>query len=143
MIHIFNPIDLLSVPTLQYHPSSLLHLRDNKVVNSHIANWFFNKRFEIFFNDVLKPQWGLEDWWYRFEWQHRGSVHVHGIRKRQNVPVIEWSRMKEDENVMSEVVRYLNTLTTTINSGLNAPIPDRHPCQKDRSEQLNDQQDYI
>src|SRR3954453_4495036 len=51
--------------------------------------------------------------------------------------------MKEDENVMSEVVRYLNTLTTTINPGLNAPIPDRHSCQKDRSEQLNDQQDYI
>src|SRR4051794_34370653 len=61
----------------------------NIVDNPHIANWFFNKRFEIFFNDVLKLQWGLEDWWYKFEWQHRGSVHAHGIRKRRNAPVIE------------------------------------------------------
>lgn len=28
----------------------------------------------------------MEDWWYRFEWQHRGSVHVHGIGKKRNAP---------------------------------------------------------
>jgi hypothetical protein len=39
----------------------------NLVENPHVAAWFFNKRFEIFFNDVLKKQWDLEDWWYRFE----------------------------------------------------------------------------
>ena len=31
----------------------------------------------------------LEDWWYRFEWQYRGSVHVHGIGKRGDVPELE------------------------------------------------------
>jgi len=33
----------------------------NIIDNPHIAVWFFSKRFEIFFNDVLKHQWGLEN----------------------------------------------------------------------------------
>src|SRR6185369_8478732 len=71
----------------------------NVIDNPHVAAWFFNKRFEVFLKDVLIKRWDLEDWWYRYEWQHRGSVHVHGIGKRRNAPTIEWTRMKEDENV--------------------------------------------
>src|SRR2546421_4217384 len=41
--------------------------------NPHIAAWFFEKWFKVFFEKVLIPKWGLIDWWYRFEWQHRGS----------------------------------------------------------------------
>ena len=115
----------------------------NIINNPHIATWFFHKRFELFFNNVLKQQWDLEDWWYRFEWQHHGSVHVHGIGKRRNAPVIDWKRMQEDENVMNEVVQYLDSLVTTINPGLNAPITDRHPCKKHKDEICDDQQDYV
>ncbi|EXX54637.1 uncharacterized protein LOC113214878 [Rhizophagus irregularis DAOM 181602=DAOM 197198] len=117
--------------------------QQNIIDNPHITDWFFYKRFEIFFNDVLKEKWELEDWWYRFEWQHRGSVHMHGIEKRRGVPSIEWKHMKEDENVMNEVVQYLDNLVTTINSGLDMPVPERHPCQKQKSEIRDDQQDYI
>ncbi len=42
--------------------------QQNLIKNPHIATWFFNKRFENFFKDVLKSRWDLEDWWYRFEW---------------------------------------------------------------------------
>ena len=115
----------------------------NIVNNPHIATWFFSKRFEIFFNDILKKQWDLEDWWYRFEWQHRGSIHVHGIRKRRNALMIEWKHMKKDENIMNEVVQYLDSLVTTVNSGLDMPVPERHSCQKESKELRNDQQDYI
>ena len=51
--------------------------------------------------------------------------------------------MQEDENVMSEVVQYLDTLTTTTNPGLNVPITNRHPCKKSKNEIRDDQQDYI
>ncbi len=51
--------------------------------------------------------------------------------------------MKEDENIMSEVIKYLKTINITINSKLNAFIPNQHLCQKDRSELFDDQQDYI
>ena len=96
----------------------------NLVDNPHIAAWFFNKRFEIFFNNVLKKQWNLEEWWYRFEWQHRGSVHVHGIGKIQNGPIIDWKKMKDNENAMNNIIKYVNGLVTTINSGFDAPVPN-------------------
>src|SRR2546421_106808 len=115
----------------------------NIVDNPLITDWFFNKRFEIYFNDVLKRQWDLEDWWYRFEWQHRGSVHVHGIGKRRNATKIDWKQMKENENIMNEVVQYLDNLVTTINPGLDMPVPEQHPCQKKNKELRDDQQDYI
>src|SRR5688572_14661645 len=51
--------------------------------------------------------------------------------------------MQEDENVMNEVVQYLDSLVTTINPGLNAPITDRHPCKKHKDEICDDQQDYV
>ena len=51
--------------------------RQDLIDNPHIAAWFFEKRFKLFLQKVMIPKWGLEDWWYRFEWQHRGSVHVH------------------------------------------------------------------
>src|SRR5437016_3883810 len=94
------------------------HRHKNLVENPHTAAWFFDKRFEIFFNDVLIKQWNLEDWWYRYEWQHRGSVHVHGIGKIRNGHKIDWKQMKEDQNAMNNIAQYLNTLVTTINPGM-------------------------
>jgi ATP-dependent DNA helicase PIF1 len=37
----------------------------------------------------------------------------------------------------------MNTLVTTINPGLNSPVPEIHPCQKSHNELLDDMQDYI
>src|SRR3954454_10920265 len=51
--------------------------------------------------------------------------------------------MKENERVMSEVVEYLDTLVTTINSRLSEPIPEQHSCQKPSDELCNNQLDYI
>ena len=92
--------------------------------NPHITAWFFEKRFKLFFEKVLVPKWNLEDWWYQFEWQHRGSSHVHGIAKRKDAPVIDWNKMKDDEELMNNMVQYLDSLVTTINSGLDALFPE-------------------
>ncbi|CAG8724625.1 14519_t:CDS:2 [Cetraspora pellucida] len=50
--------------------------------------------------------------------------------------------MKEDENVIEEVVMYLDSLVTMINPGLNAPIPNCHLCKKRLEELKDDLQDY-
>ena len=116
----------------------------NIIDNPHIATWFFNKRFEHFFKDVLIKRWELENWWYQFEWQHRGSVHVHGISKKKNAPVIDQKIMQENVNETRKVIKYIDSIVTTINPGINAPIPEKHPCQKGSDElQDNSQQDYI
>jgi ATP-dependent DNA helicase PIF1 len=117
--------------------------QQNIIDNPHIATWFFTKRFETFFKDVLVKQWELDDYWYRFEWQHRGSVHVHGIGKKRNAPIIDWNAMKEDDDEKRKVIQYLDSIVTTINPGVNAAIPARHPCQKGREEIKDDLQDYV
>jgi DNA replication protein DnaC len=92
---------------------------------------------------VLIKKWNLEDWWYRFEWQHRGSVHVHGIGKIKNAPKIEWEQLREDENSLKEITKYIDSLVTTINPGPNTPVPNNHLCQKRLEELHDDEQDYI
>jgi hypothetical protein len=51
--------------------------RQDLIDNPHIADWFFERRFKLFLEKVLIHKWNLTDWLYRFEWQHRGSPHVH------------------------------------------------------------------
>ena len=46
------------------------------IENPAIADWFFFYRVQKFIEvGVL----GATDYWIGFEWQHRGSPHVHGL----------------------------------------------------------------
>lgn len=54
-------------------------------------NWFFIQKFKEFAKQYyIKhlnacPERG--GWlWYRFEWQHRGAIHVHGLLRMSNMP---------------------------------------------------------
>lgn len=47
--------------------------------NPHIAAWHFHSRSTLLRKMVLAQKFGLEDWWARFEWQMRGSSHIHGL----------------------------------------------------------------
>ena len=49
------------MPTNGNFETSAKQHNQNIINNPHIMVWFFSKRFEIFFNDVLKVQWDLED----------------------------------------------------------------------------------
>ncbi len=40
---------------------------------------------KTFYVDVLEAT----DYWFKFEWQHRGSPHVHGVAWLHNAPDIE------------------------------------------------------
>jgi hypothetical protein len=68
---------------------------------------------------------------------------VYGIGICKNAPVIEWEKMKEDNEIMAEVVQYLDSIVNTINPGIDTPITDQHPCQKSHDELNDDLQDYI
>ena len=48
--------------------------------NPAIADWFFYHRMSKFIEAFYIQILGARDFWYRFEWQHRGSPHVHGSR---------------------------------------------------------------
>ena len=38
--------------------------------NPAIAAYYFQKRWKIFFDEVVEPQLDVVDHWWRFEWQH-------------------------------------------------------------------------
>lgn len=56
------------------------------VTNPHIADWYFTNKMRDFVQTwllkVLDAQW----YWYRFEYQARGSTHAHGCAKLRNDP---------------------------------------------------------
>ena len=78
--------------------------RQDLINNPHIAAWFFENRFKSFLENMLIPKQNLKDWWYQFEWQHWDSTHVHGIEIRKDAPIIEWEKMKEDNEMIVRVV---------------------------------------
>jgi hypothetical protein len=43
----------------------------------HLIAHYLLIRFQAFTDHVLKPLLGFVDYWYRFEWQARGSGHLH------------------------------------------------------------------
>ena len=60
-----------------------------------IGSRVFDDRVQQFTDHVMKPYWGVRDFWYRKEFQGRGSDHVHGFfwlatdgnkRRRLNAP---------------------------------------------------------
>lgn len=70
-------------------PRNFVHQRLKKY--PHLVNWFFVHKFKEFANNYyvkhLKacPEHG--GWlWYRFEWQNRGAIHVHGLLRMGNIP---------------------------------------------------------
>jgi hypothetical protein len=44
-----------------------------------IVSAFFNERAEFLIGKIVDPELNILDFWHRFEWQHRGSTHVHGF----------------------------------------------------------------
>ena len=79
------------------------------IENPAIADWFFFHRIErfvqLFYVDIL----GASDYWYRFEWQHQGSPHVHGMAWLRNAPNVE-AIMNDTEMSQREVlIRYVDS----------------------------------
>ncbi|XP_028419074.1 uncharacterized protein LOC114544711 [Dendronephthya gigantea] len=114
--------------------------------NPHLTDWFFMQRLQKFIKHWLEGVLDAEWFWYRFEYQARGSIHAHGCAKLKNDPDIRLLRKracqavleKEKENEMSpddfefscqEIVRegedaerklisYVDWLVTTVNDDL-------------------------
>lgn len=111
--------------------------------NPALADWFFchrvQKFVEIFYVGLLQAT----DYWMWFEWQHRGSPHVHSVAwLLPNAPDVE-QLLKTTENLESvkeEIIQYANKIVSTINPAValdgsnvnSAPQPFTQPqiCNK-------------
>ena len=112
--------------------------------NPAIADWFFYHRISKFIDTFYVGVLGAVDYWYRFEWQHRGSPHVHGVAWFRDAPDVEELLSTKDDaellDVVEEVTSYADGLVNTMNPAIShdgsdaetAPLPKTKPhvCNK-------------
>ena len=54
--------------------------------NPALAAYYFQMRWECFFKEVLSKKFKIKDYWWRYEWQHCGSSHVHSFLWIEDAP---------------------------------------------------------
>ena len=67
--------------------------------NPAIAAYWFQKRWELFFKHVLQKKFKIKDYWWRYEWQFRGSSHVHAFFWLEDAPAVESLDLEDPESV--------------------------------------------
>ena len=98
----------------------------NKAVqeNPAIADWFFYQRMVKFIDAFYVGVLGASDYWFRFEWQHRGSPHVHGIAWLPDAPDVRQvlNSSESTSTAAKEVLlQYVDKIVSTVNP---AVLPD-------------------
>ncbi|KAK3910005.1 LOW QUALITY PROTEIN: ATP-dependent DNA helicase [Frankliniella fusca] len=94
--------------------------------NPFIADTFFNLRSKFFLENSFTKHFEVQDMWYRYEYQHRGSIHVHGLAWLKNAPIIK-DDMTENEN--ENVIKYFDGLISCKNPNIHITPMSTHPCQ--------------
>jgi hypothetical protein len=55
----------------------------------HVVAHYLDLRFRAFLKHVLRPCLGITDHWIRYEWQHRGSGHIHCLFWTESGPPLD------------------------------------------------------
>ena len=116
--------------------------------NPAIADWFISHRISKFLDAFYVGILGASDYWFRFEWQHRGSPHVHGVAWFKDAPKVEQLLASQDDSdviaAAEKITSYVDGIVSTNNpaiapDGSNpecAPLPKTRPhvCNKPYAE---------
>ena len=94
------------------------------IENPALADWFFYHRVIQFVKAFYTGVLGATDYWLRFEWQHQGSPHVHGLAWLPDTPDVEQLRdggSETSETLKEDIIRHADQLISTVNP---AVLPD-------------------
>jgi ATP-dependent DNA helicase PIF1 len=120
--------------------------------NPHIAAAYLDRRVQLFLNELLHPLLGVRHFWYRYEWQERGSGHVHGFFWLDDAPKvddIDWDVLKsadkiasdEQQSKMRRFSEYWGRIITACSPNPrrdeNIPLIGDHPSSLERHTVLN------
>ena len=123
-------------------PNSRSNRAKALIENPARSDWFFYYRVMEFIKAFYVEVLGATDYWMRFEWQHRGSPHVHGLAWLPHAPDVEKLLSSHDvpDSVKAQVINYADSLVSTMNPAVfpdgsnidSAPAPkiDPHVCNK-------------
>ena len=87
--------------------------------NLAVADWFFYHMIQLFLRHFNVDVLGVTDYWFRFEWQHRGSHHVQGLAWLPDAPDVQ--RMLAAVAARQQVTRFIDSIVSTTNPGI---LPD-------------------
>ncbi|KAI2802476.1 hypothetical protein BLOT_009931 [Blomia tropicalis] len=79
------------------------------------AEYFFMKRVELFFEHILKPVFNVEHYWYRYEWQSRGSPHIHAFLWFSNDQVSNRNHFENYSQINETMEMYFRKFCYAIN----------------------------
>lgn len=96
--------------------------------NPHIAAEYLDRRFQLFLRHVLKTKFRVNDFWYRYEWQARGSGHVHGFLWLENAPSYD---------DLAEFLEFWSPLAIAINPAGGIPPAALNPCSRPFDQRKN------
>jgi ATP-dependent DNA helicase PIF1 len=105
----------------------------NVTQNPHIVAQYLYRRFLLFFKTTIKKVLPVADYWFRYEWQQRGSGHIHGFL---------WLRDHDPPSTVSEatrakIVEYWFRHITAINPDSTLPLQGVNPASLPFSLQEN------
>ena len=86
--------------------------------NPAIADWFFHHRIQKFINAFYIGVLGATEFWLRFEWQHRGSPHVHGLAWLPDAPNVEQvlaSSATSTDAAKEALIQHVDRIVSTTN----------------------------
>ncbi len=137
-----EPLDFVSDPNR--HQIASHHV----IKNPHIVAEYLVRRVSFFMKHIVKNLFKVADFWYRFEWQSRGSGHVHGFICLEDQPPPSTKTEKSRE----KFAKYWASMVSPINPhqslpqlGVNPeslPISEQKNTLRDLSECLNRFQRY-
>ena len=122
------------------NPQSKAKRTEAVIKNPAIADWFFFQQIKLFIKHFYKDILHAKDYWLRFEYQHRGSPHVHGLAWLAGSPNMEDLEVETPNHEKKQITNYIDSIVTTINPAIlidgsnlsEAPCPqaDPHICNK-------------
>ncbi len=96
--------------------------------NSHIAVEYLDRRFQLFFKQIIKKKFSVVDYWYRFEWQTRDSDHIYEFIWLENAFSFE---------CLDEFLVFWSSQATIINSTKEISFVFFYSCSRSFSQQNN------
>jgi ATP-dependent DNA helicase PIF1 len=94
--------------------------------NPAIAAYYFQRRWQIFFDEVIKPKFKIKDSWWRYEWQHRGSSHIHGFLWMEDAPSVDALDINNPDSVAA-FIHFWDQHVSTWHPNKDCPPAAIHP----------------
>ena len=128
--------------------------RNGRVVrNPHFVAAFFVQRCQFFLTTVVNSEGKMKDYWLIFEWQHRGSIHAHGLLWMSDCPKDVEKLLEGGDEEKHALLQYYDSYISAWNPGsisaesishykehtpdhpqlanptIIVPTANKHPCQ--------------